>query len=638
MYDRSAANSGRHVAGGHDGLSADSSKFDFAVLQGSRSDIDINEMQKFFEIILLPYMSKADTDPVFLDVEYLLPPVFLLLAVEAVHNAKFGARNSRPHGSLQGGLTVVDVGAYAGHFGFASLSLWDAIMETGPRWPSVGLPSHVAPRRAPIYVSPPHVVAVEPAHDLCAALQEPTWNTTRTLREGSFRIGPRPTGSLSAVCSAALDVSGASVLYCPGRETASLGFNAQQDLLTGFQEPCNRSQEARIITLVELAAEHQIQDITLLKVDAEGSDPLVFYGASELFAARRIRFVLFEVGYQWRERAEAIGRHRTSRYETAIETQLGRVLEFLWSRSEHTCFLIGPEVLVPLLPPWSIGPYAQHEQSFNVFCAQRHDPVLPGIIRLYTVTPRATQFALAAVPPASVLEPRCWACYDLEMADVKLRRLKLEADEYFTVVHRRLLRKGWFLPHFLFVHARSLQTSGDVDAALRVYDTMQGAWPGDFEARREAHRLSSGQTKLLLRNGNCAVKNLKWLSLMNRTTVSDLIVSSVHLARIHMRPGSGVAFGASHSCAAERWHRVAANLGDPGAALMAGLSAQLGLCSATMTAEGAWEALIWYLMAIRHADSNANGMEPADDKYIAQYANVMIDLLERVHGTDLRST
>jgi hypothetical protein len=61
--------------------------------------------------------------------------------------------------------------------------------------------------------------------------------------------------------------------------------------------------------------------VALLKVDAEGADPLVLRGASKLLASGRVDAVLFEYGHQWTKTVDT-GTHNL-RSTTAFLDALG---------------------------------------------------------------------------------------------------------------------------------------------------------------------------------------------------------------------------------------------------------------------------------------------------------------------------
>jgi len=262
--------------------------------------------------------------------------------------------------------------------------------------------------------------------------------------------------------------------------------------------------------------------------------------------------------------------------------------------------MLAPEALLPLSPPWLSNLYTDHQHTFNALCARRTDPAWPAVIRLYSVSPRATQFALSALPaPRALMHRECWACRDPGMSDNVLWHSAHAAQQYSALIYGQAVQKGWKLPHFLFMHARLLQASGDVEEALTVYRQAEGStWAAAFEAMREVHRLHDNRTLVFLRRSGRLALNASSAA-ATRDSKKELQAAeyALQLGWLHQRPGSGAAFGQSHACSGKAWFRAAARAGLAVGALYAGLSAHYGHCSGTLTAQGLREAAQWYRRA-----------------------------------------
>lgn len=570
------------AAGSSFGQAADTS-----VLEGTRGTARLPEMQLYFQLQILPYLTFGDNgealaaDPVFLDIEHVLPSLLLALAAEALA--------AEPSAQLQRfGPLVVDVGAFEGAVSFACLALWDAILATAPHWPSVALPPGGVAPRSPRTARAMRVVAVEADPDRCGALQgfsKPLLGESYVNRSALRKLVD---GRITAICAAALAYEGASMLRCP---QGSHCYVSDEEIaeLKSASEP----ESVEVVTVDALVEQHGHREVALLKVDAEGADLEVLRGARRLLAEGRVRFVVFEVSLLWEHRRSAQTGARMQNHHA----QLLEALEFLEATGGYMCFLLGPEMLIPLTMPWLISRYIYTSHQFNVLCAPREDPVLHVVIRLYTVVPRAAQFSLAALPPALGVQPECWACRDIAMNDPTLRRDASLVERYFATVYLRAVAQGWDLPHFRFMRARWLQASGQVSEAHKAYAALAAECchePSTFQASRERFQLASGVVRFV------AAKMVPFL-LHNATArraargpARRAAENAIQLAWLQLRPGSGAAFGEVASCSARAWLLLAARLGHETGAFFAGLAAHFGECSGQMTMAGLREAKVWY--------------------------------------------
>lgn len=553
-----------------------------SVLQNDRSPIRLREMKTFFELLILPYLTQSDTDPVFLDAEHVLLSLLLVLAAETA---------TMQSGTKRGPI-ILDVGAFAGHFGMTALGLWDEIVETADHWPLEALPEGRIPPRMPVVLEPAKVVALEPSSKLCGLLKSGNWDTTRTSPDGDWTVAALDPGRFDVICAAALATAGESLLHCPGGSASSVGYaSAHAD-----PSQCKPPESVRVVTIDGLAIERGINHVGILKIDAEGNDFEVIRGAKGLLQAHRIRFILFEA-------AELLGQSAESTYRE----QLALALDFLRAVGGYECFLMAPEALLPLSPPWLSNIYTDNQHTFNALCAQRDDPGLAAVIRLYSVSPRAMQFALAGLPQphasaaVGASNPECWACAEASLSDDAARKAALAAEQYARLVYGKAMERGWQLPHFRFMLARLLQAAGDAVGALELYSKAEGStWAAAFEATREAHRLRDNRTWSFIKRAAILASNASSASSSSKR--QQAAEYALQLGWLHQRPGSGSAFGLLHACSAKAWFRRSARAGMAMGAFYAGLSAHYGHCSGVMDAKGLREAAQWYRRALRLAN------------------------------------
>eukprot|EP00927_Polykrikos_kofoidii_P072314 TRINITY_DN68447_c0_g1_i1.p1 TRINITY_DN68447_c0_g1~~TRINITY_DN68447_c0_g1_i1.p1 ORF type:complete len:708 (-),score=97.62 TRINITY_DN68447_c0_g1_i1:55-2178(-) len=562
-----------------------------SVLDSSRDEIGLQEMRVFFELLALPYLTQADTDPVFLDAEFILPSVLLTVGSDIA--------STELSSSL--GPVIVDVGAFMGFFSFAAIATWDALAATYDTWPSRVLSEIGEHGGKPLLLPPVHALALEPAGSLCANI------TTRAPRAAVGRV--------TAICAAAGAASGTEVLHCPQSPAAGLGL-AGRHLVDDAS--CGSPEAVRVVSLDDLAIEHGIDEISVLKVDAEGTDDAVLRGATQLLQQGRIRYLIFEAGELWRRRAETEMADGFQPRAVSLHDQLLETLNFLASTGGYQCFLVAPEALLPLSPPWFSDLYTSEEHTFNVLCGQSVNPALETVIRLYTANPRATQLALAALRLPEVAQPlrpldnhieerlpllaheaRCFACRKAIDGDEALRAEAHEIEVYLVSLHQHIIKAGWGLPHVHFVQGRLLQGAGDlVGSSLAFEPIAHEFWPASYEVHREQHRLKENRTLLFLRHA-AALSNNTFQKLVGYRRPSASAEAAVQLGWLHTRPGSGALFGAQHLCAAEAWHRRAGRAMHPVGAFYVGLSVHYGQCSGRMTQVGLREAGQWYHRASR---------------------------------------
>ncbi len=552
---------------------------------GSRAPVSLPEMRAYFEVLVLPYLSEIDSDPVFLDVEYLLPPALLVLAAEAA------AKGERPMKDF----VVFDVGAFIGHFSHAALALWDAMTATSMDWPDKLEPFGAIPKPGSDGALPPALVyAVEPASAHCRELGAA--NGSRYLVGDKWMTSPVSSGRVVTLCAGASSSSGHSYLTCPGSSRATLGFGE-----TSIDEvQCDPAREkVKVIALDELAADMDIASIAFLKVDVEGNDFEVLRGATNLFRQHRIRFVVFEASDVWEQHAAAAAADDESRQKLpqSFRQQIVTALEFMEKTGDYSCYLVAPEFLVPLSGHWFSYTYSNTKRPYNVLCGWRKDPALLALLRLYSVSPRSAQFSLASVPPSTARNPVCWACADVRVSDSALRREMALVESYFASVYRRALSRGWRLSYIHFAYGRYQLSIGDHAGASASFKGVTGeSWVMHLEAARELDMCARGGSLFYLR---CAAPLQSNVTLPRSarplpSTQEAETECAVQLAHEHLRPGRGALFGAENACEAERWNLRAGLAGNPVAALYAGFSLQHGLCSGVLGWRGLRAARRWY--------------------------------------------
>ncbi|CAE6941864.1 unnamed protein product [Symbiodinium sp. CCMP2592] len=508
----------------------------------------VAEMRMYFEHLMGIYLTGEIPDPVFLDIEHVIPSIFLALAA------------AMPPGSPD--VQVLDVGAYAGSVSCACIAFWDAVVGTASAWPGgPGTPPSTNIR----------VLALEPSPQRCRLLNSGGREQAPPDLD-LCKHEPRSAGRIRAACVAASSSNGEATLQCPQQ----MSFLAEKAPKEGWYfDNCGESATVRTVRLDNLLVEEGIAKVDLLKIDAEGHDFDVLRGASESLKAGKIRFVIFEV----------IVHPDSLRSHAAAMVQL-------MESAAYECFILAPEMLVPLKGPWLTNLYVATSHAWNTLCAREGDPLMREIIMLYSRVPRATQFSLAAIGVDAGRQEH--------HSDAALRRRAVAAERYFQAMYEKTLQDGWSdLPHVQYMRARLMQAAGKVELAMPIYKDLQREpccrEPSTFQAQREYHRLSDDLPRKYMKEVGYI------LDKRNRTTgvaVNEMQGGMLHeLVWYHRRPGSGAAFDQEHACQAQSWLRPLALLGEPLAALELGLIAEFGLCQGTMSRQGLAEATSWYRIA-----------------------------------------
>ena len=107
------------------------------------------------------------------------------------------------------------------------------------------------------------------------------------------------------------------------------------------------------------------EPIFLLKIDAEGYDPLVIKGANGLIKNDQVRFISFEFGNKWAK---------------SHKHTLSEVIDWM-TLYGYACFFITSR-LVPIYGKWWDGSYNSVKWK-NIFCAKFNDPDILRIVYFY---------------------------------------------------------------------------------------------------------------------------------------------------------------------------------------------------------------------------------------------------------------
>lgn len=540
-------------------------------LDPRRPPVRFDEMQLYLETIIFPYITfgaggaAIAQDPVMLDIEHVLPQVLLALASEP------GGHEREP--------VMLDVGAFRGEAGLAAVALWDAIWATSSSWPSFSsLPRASPPKEQPKKMK---VIHVEASPDLCQALTAPSPSKPAHLVDGQ----------VSAVCAAAGAVKEASTVHCP----EDGGGHCHVTAGTTVGKASVDVKSISTITIASLVEDKGVDKVDVLKIDVEGLDFDVLRGAQSLLRQRRIRFVIFEVSHFWEiRRSEKTGLERRSGHPEVKEA-----IEFLEANGGYFCYFIGPEILIPLSPPWLSNLYVETSHIYNLLCAPRDDLALRQVVQSYSViSPRAAQFALAALPPSLRTEPECWACQDRDLNDVVLRRDAVASERYFAEVYRRIRLSAWDLDHIDFMVTRRLQNSGRVHEALAMWKKMHASCcntPVEFQAQREGLLLEEGSVlRMLVEDAQQLFRRNTTLPRAAKGKLYHMGSQAMDLAWMtQWRVSGGAAFAEATACAVAELLAQSARLGHDGGAFMLALSSHFGECSGTMSARGVYGSQRW---------------------------------------------
>jgi len=232
---------------------------------------------------------------------------------------------------------IVDVGANIGDTIVAAITVFASEMMMAPIYPFQcnDLNGGVT------------VYAFEPNPETFAALKERLESSPGLQKMRLF-----------AVKAALSDTPGNMTLYHRGAgdTLASLSESAANSHNESWAGEPNHRTEVQILTLETAIRDRQA--IHLLKVDAEGYDPLVLRGAQSFLKRRRIKFLVFEFSeVPWREAGHGISLHIA-------------VSEL--HHHGYACFLMTRAALVPVYGRWWQDLYGGIKWA-NFFCGQLGD-------------------------------------------------------------------------------------------------------------------------------------------------------------------------------------------------------------------------------------------------------------------------
>ena len=240
--------------------------------------------------------------------------------------------------------TFVDVGSNKGHTGAIFFGLWareaSGIHGVSHWWQAAWNSSKGScgyckdclefERERPIGCSEdaaagPHVIRVH-SFDGSRSLVE-------HVRTSAVRLFPLVQHHWSVHWAVVSNRSGVATFGQQNGETDQIDgeANGQQ----GSDASSKNSAQVRMWTIDEFAQEHGLQTLDVLKIDAEGHDPMVLSGASETLRSRRVKLIYFEYGM----------------FPSWVSIRLESVVALL-ERSGYACYLGGEVAMVRLTGCW----------------------------------------------------------------------------------------------------------------------------------------------------------------------------------------------------------------------------------------------------------------------------------------------
>lgn len=198
-------------------------------------------------------------------------------------------------------------------------------------------------------------------HDLNRPLTlyafEPNAGSFKLLRRNPRLMRARKSGAQIRFVEAAVsNVPGNRTIYHVGPGDSGSSF---QRHCKGLSHCEQHASSVRVLTLDQYFGRKPRQ-IHLLKVDAEGYDPLVLQGAEKLFFQKRVKFVIFEYISLW-----ATAEHKISLHSVVHRLHI----------SGYLCFAMTIGALVPLSGHCWQSDYESFSYR-NVLCGQQDDPDL----------------------------------------------------------------------------------------------------------------------------------------------------------------------------------------------------------------------------------------------------------------------
>jgi FkbM family methyltransferase len=272
----------------------------------------------------------------------------------------------------------VDVGA---NVGMTSAAIMRHLCSSADAAPAAGGAVQCSAAHAPCARRRTRVLAFEPAAAARAALVA----NASSGRWGECGWEVRP--------QALAHAAGAVTLYGRGTQASLAAAGARGTAARDAATGAARGQQVDATTLDAVLAESGWAagppgSLFLLKVDAEGFDPLVLAGAAATLAAALPRLLLFEYNVKWR----LLGANVTSgggggggggggvpspleAFAPGGVLSLRSVTRALFEHFHYACYLYTPRVLVPLSGAWWTPPLEFYRWS-NVLCAREDDVAL----------------------------------------------------------------------------------------------------------------------------------------------------------------------------------------------------------------------------------------------------------------------
>jgi len=206
---------------------------------------------------------------------------------------------------------------------------------------------------------------------------EPNPDSFVQLKRGLAASGLSKHHRVHLIEAAVSDKIGRSTFFHRGAGDLLSGLSQHPDRhLMPNGEFEDRVVEVELVTLDSLFDRRTF--VHLLKVDAEGHDPLVLRGARRLLSRFQIKFIVFEYDVAWREAGHGL---------------LPRVVIEELRDLGYVCFLMTKAALLPVFGKWWLNAYETITWG-NFFCGQERDHDLFDAYMAYGTNNYTLAFAL----------------------------------------------------------------------------------------------------------------------------------------------------------------------------------------------------------------------------------------------------
>jgi len=214
---------------------------------------------------------------------------------------------------------------------------------------------------------------------------EPNPESFVQLERGLAASGLAKHHNVTLIAAAVSDKVGRATFFHRGAGDLLAGLSRHPDRhLMPNAELEDRLVEVELVTL-DSVFHQRGTSVHLLKVDAEGQDPLVLRGARRLLSRFQIKFIVFEYDVAWREAGHGL---------------LPRdVIEELRDLG-YICFLMTSAALLPVFGMWWLNAYETITWG-NFFCGQERDHDLFDAYVSYGTNNYTLAFALTSLRSGS---------------------------------------------------------------------------------------------------------------------------------------------------------------------------------------------------------------------------------------------